>query len=105
MRRRPLRRRHAGGTGEQEQRLGGSRPIDPASVHCPPGFRVSAVAAGFTSPCAVALDDGLLYVVERGQPRRTGPRALRVDPGSGTASVVAELSAAGFVPFALPFPG
>lgn len=72
----------------ENQRLGGARSVDGPRPHVPAGYSAEAVAAGLTDPCAVAFDPrGLLYVVERGHPRRTPARLVRIDIATGIASV------------------
>jgi glucose/arabinose dehydrogenase len=77
-------RGHSGG-GAAPPAPAGERRLDPADVALPPGYRIEVVAAGFTFPTGVALDDaGVPHVVEAGYSYGevfTTPRLVRVGPG------------------------
>lgn len=69
-------------------------PVEPEDVQLAPGYRLEAVAAGFTYPTAVTFDDnGRVYVAEAGfsyGPARSegGGRILRVN-GDGSVTEIA----------------
>jgi hypothetical protein len=73
----------------EDERLGGARPIARSALRLPSGYVAEAIAAGFTAPCGVVQGEGRLYVLEAGHPRRTPPRLFRIEPESGAASMVA----------------
>lgn len=68
------------------------RPINPADVALPAGYRIEAVAQGLTFPTGVAFDDaGRVHVLEAGYSYGevfTVPRILRVE-AEGKTTVVA----------------
>jgi glucose/arabinose dehydrogenase len=80
------------GGGGGQVRFSGTRPVNPADVSVPSGYRVEAVAQGLTFPTGVAFDDaGNVYVVEAGHAwggKWGTPRLLRVEP-DGTTTVIA----------------
>lgn len=69
-----------------------SRPVNPADVALPPGYRIEQVATGLTFPTDVAFDEqGRLYVIEAGYSygeEFLEPRLLRVET-SGSLTPVA----------------
>lgn len=69
----------------------GKRTVDPADVALPAGYRIEAVATGFTFPTGVAFDaDGMPHVVEAGYSYGevfTTPRLVRVNKDGSTADV------------------
>lgn len=79
--------------GGAEAMFSGHRQVDPADVALPPGYRIEAVASGFTYPTAVVFDDNNTpHVVEAGYAygERYAPgRLVRVGAG-GTRTTVAE---------------
>lgn len=106
MGRSPTRRVRGGRFARQEadedQRLGGARPIGAVAPIAPTGFSVAAVAAGFTRPVALALSPGHgLCLLEAGHPQRTPPRVFVIARRSGAASLQAALPAAQGDPAAL----
>lgn len=79
------------GGGETVQIAG--QDVNPADVKVPEGYRIEAVARGFTFPTSVLTDDqNRLYVVEAGYSygeRYDTPRLVRVEP-DGKHTVIAE---------------
>lgn len=78
--------------GGGETAFAGERPVDPADVAVPPGYRVDVVATGLDFPTGVAFDDrGTPHITEAGYSYGevwTRPRLVRIGPG-GTREVVA----------------
>lgn len=68
-----------------------TRPVNPADIALPAGFRIEAVATGLTFPTGVAFDDqNRPYVVEAGYSYGEvfgTPRLLRIEPGGGTTVI------------------
>jgi glucose/arabinose dehydrogenase len=71
-------------TGGGQTTSDGSRAINPLDVAVPDGYRVEAIASGFTYPTGVAFDSaGVPYVTESGYSYGedfTEPRLIRVSP-------------------------
>jgi glucose/arabinose dehydrogenase len=82
-----------GSSGAGETSFEGTRPLEPADIALPSGYRVEAVASGLTFPTGVAFDDGGgVYVTEAGYSYGevwTTPRLLRVEPGGAVTTVAA----------------
>jgi glucose/arabinose dehydrogenase len=70
-----------------------SRKINPVDIALPPGYKIEAVASGFTFPSAVTFDDlGRLYVIETGYSYGEvfgEPKLLRVE-ANGTTTQIAK---------------
>jgi glucose/arabinose dehydrogenase len=85
--------RASSGGGEHVERPAGARPVDPADVALPAGYRIEAVTTGLTFPTAVAFDGkGGVYVVEAGYSYGeawTTPKLLRVDGPGRTTEIAA----------------
>lgn len=68
-----------------------ARPVQPADVALPAGYRIEAVAQGLTYPTAITFDDaGRMYVTEAGYAYGevwTQPRLLRLEASGGTTTV------------------
>ena len=66
----------------------GERVVNPADIALPDGYRIEAVATGFTFPTGVTFDEqGVPYVVEAGYSYGEvwkEPRLLRVEPETKT---------------------
>ncbi|HYE78469.1 MAG TPA: PQQ-dependent sugar dehydrogenase, partial [bacterium] len=69
-----------------------ARPVNPADVALPAGYRIEAVAQGLTFPSGITFDEkGTPYVVETGYSYGeiwTAPRLLRLEP-DGKTTVIA----------------
>jgi glucose/arabinose dehydrogenase len=77
------------GGGETDFQM--PRAIDPADIALLDGFRIEAVATGFTFPTGVAFDEqGRVYVTEAGYSYGevwTTPRLLRIEPAGGNTVI------------------
>jgi glucose/arabinose dehydrogenase len=69
----------------------GPRPLEPADVALPAGYRIEAVASGLTFPTGVAFDErGTPYVTEAGYAYGEAwatPRLLRLEPDGSTTEI------------------
>jgi hypothetical protein len=78
-------------TGGGQTTFSGTRAVDAADVAVPAGYRVSAVATGFTYPTGVAFDDqGRPHVTESGYSYGedfTVPRLVRIE-SDGSKKVI-----------------
>lgn len=71
----------------------GSRSHDAEDILLPAGYRAEVVATGFTAPVHACFDpEGGMYVTESGHKAESPPRVYRVDPSSGTKTLVVELN-------------
>lgn len=68
------------------------RPVEPADIALPQGYRIEAIAQGLTFPTGLTFDDaGRLYVTEAGYSYGevwTEPRLLRLDGGGKITPIV-----------------
>lgn len=71
----------------------GSRQINAADIALPPGYTITAVAAGLTFPSAIIFDDqGSAYVIETGYSYGEvweTPRLLKLEPDGRTTTIAA----------------
>ena len=87
--------RGSSGGGQIKSTAGAAttRPVDPADVALPAGYRIEAVATGLTFPTAVAFDDqNRPHVIEAGYSYGEAfatPRLLRIER-DGRSTVVAQ---------------
>lgn len=71
----------------------GSRRHEPEDILLPRGYRAEVVATGFTAPVHACFDPaGAMYVTESGHKSDAPPRVYRVDPASGSRTLVVELA-------------
>ena len=86
-----LRKSHGG--GQLNYTPDTIRPIDPADILLPEGYKIEAVARNLTFPTAATLDDqGRLYIIEAGYAYGEiflNPKLLRVEP-DGSTTLIAE---------------
>ncbi|MFD3001144.1 PQQ-dependent sugar dehydrogenase [Pontibacter toksunensis] len=77
-----------GGQGDIRMNV---RPVDPADIALPAGYKAEAVATGLTFPTGVTFDDqGRAYVIEAGYSYGEvflEPRLLRVEPDGSLTTI------------------